>query len=449
MAVIAGCSNDSDLQAPNPEDSSGKAGGDGPLPVENLQVANDKTLWGTVHISWDKPLPNAPGFEVEEYHLVVNTSGGSITAANWDQMTVLGIIDATRVDSYSVTFDNTDGAIVGGILESFAVRPLYRNDVLGPIRTVASLTPTLPHYQWGFVKDELGNPLANVTVRMVEPTGINDPRGFVSEQVTDANGMFNLIGPIPDSATMILETDSPDTVSAPGAEDAYFDYRTLPLEFGQFTSGYKFALITKCDLDYEMTSSLNMDFVIWLQRMGRAYNIIWDFTLRKFPSDAYPLKVYIPDGVSDSGWDMDEHMRSALFYLNTQIGDSLFVETTSSGEAQIVVEFPESMENFYGKTQIIEPSGTTFGYVVPEKVKVSISRVTMSENYLIHLCRHELVHAIGHYNHVNGAFFLMSVSSSTNEISSDEVRVIQALLGLPNEILMSNYEGSMPDYPTY
>jgi hypothetical protein len=118
MAVIAGCSNDPDLQAPNPEDSSGKAGGDGPLPVEDLQVANDKTLWATVHISWDKPLPNAPNFEVEEYHVVVNTSGGSITAANWDQMTVLGVIEATRDDSYSVTFDNTDGAIIGGTLES-------------------------------------------------------------------------------------------------------------------------------------------------------------------------------------------------------------------------------------------------------------------------------------------------------------------------------------------
>lgn len=449
VATFSGCSDDSDLAAPEHEDPLGKIVDGGPQPVVDLQVANDDTLWATVHFSWDKPLPNPLGFKVEEYHVVVNTSGGNITRTNWDRMVVLDVIDATGDDSYSVTFDNTDGSIHAGILESFAVRPLYKGDVWGPIGKVISLAPAISHFQWGYVKDELGNPLADVTVRLVSPTGINDPRGFVSEQVTDANGRFNPIGPIHESATMVLVTDSPDTVSTPGAEDAYFDFRSEPLGFNQFTSGYDFVLITRYDVDSNMTLIGNETLVRWLQRMTLALNSAFGYTLQVFPPDAYPLKVHIPDGETENGLDMDEAMRSALVYLTTQIGGSLFVETAFSSEAHITVEFPASIPGKLGVIKLVSPGGSGFGYVVPEIISVSISGAITTENTLARVCRHEVIHALGHYQHVNGVGYLMGLGTGESSISDDEVRVIQALLGLPNEVLMSNYESSFPDYPTY
>lgn len=449
--VLIGCSGDSNLTSPGTDGALEKD--TAPYPVEALEVLNDKTLYGTVHISWDKPLRNSLGAEVEEYHVVVDPTGGEINHSNWKQMVVLDIIEADGSDSYSATFDNTHSGIIPGTRESFAVRPFYELDMWGQVGTVVALTPSLPNYQWGYVKDEMGNPMANVTVRMVTPTGITDPRGFASEQITGPDGMFDPIGPVAQNLPMVLVTDSPDTESSPGALDAYFDYRTEPLRFEHFPDGYRFALITRYELDPDTYGSTPRNFVEWLQTVSRSNHWNYDYTLRKFESNLFPLKVIMEDGQSDSGDDMAVAMRQAMQYWNDTMGEAIFVETDDIDEAQIRIEFPYQIGGQYGpwgQTSLIYPVGTNFGFTVPEIIKIKVAGRIFLTDLLVFTCRHELGHTLGFYGHDEyGLMDSPYVLDGLMTLTVDELRAFKAFRGLPNSLVMSGYEGSIPDYPTY
>lgn len=448
--IFAGCSKDDSSLSPTGPDQDvlAKAGGsDG---VQNLTCTNDDVLWGTVHIGWESPLQGP--LAVVKYYVVVNSSGGAVTASNWDQATQLAEIDANGGTNFAETFDTTDSGVWAGNNQTYAVRPLYEQGVWGSIDS-RSLRPTLPHVEWGYVRDDLGNPLAGVTVRMHEPTGVSDPRGFSSERTTDANGMFAAIGPVSEDMDIVLETDSPDSVSQAGAEDAYFDYRTAPLEYAYSGGAREIRLIAKRDIDTALCTSLANNYVEVLQYYSKSFHTSTSGTMYTWDAADFPLAVYIPDAVASNGGDMDQAVRDALEYYNDILGDEVFVETSNSSQAQIRFSFGTNLGD-PGKMTVLEPTGvsdTDVGYVPFDVLGVQIDLgLDPASQYATYVIRHELGHTLGIYIHPSASGYLMNTGILHGyELTPGESKLIQSYRNMPDVVEMRRYEGSYPDHPVY
>lgn len=428
---------------------------DGLLPARDLLADNHPDLWGTVGFTWRDPAPNDHGLAVESYHLA------SLPAAKtmpdlWSVATVLAVVPADTSGAYAVTLDDRDG-IVPGEPTDFVVRPMYAGGHWGPVGESIDLTPSRPYTRSGKVMDELGRPLVGVTVRLEEPDDFTDPRGFVSEAVTDTEGRYEGLGPIHESTTMVLVTDSPDEPSAPDAEDAWFDFKTPPLAFGESGGETEIVLVTRLAFDPSADGIHDWTTMQLLQHlsfsMGNVYGEVENLTYRRWES--YPLKIFIPAGVSENGAVYyDEEIRAAIEFWNTTFGSEVFVETLDEGGAQIVCTYEMWPRNniIAGRMKFVPQTapGENWGINVPVRAELFLNAEILNFDWVTQeIARHELAHALGCYDHTWDTAGMMYISGGGPEPLDYEVRILRALMGLPNLQEMNRYEGSYPDNPVY
>jgi len=115
--------------------------------------------------------------------------------------------------------------------------------------------------------------------------------------VTDAAGAY-ILGPFAESDTVALQTESPDSVSAPGADDAWFDYRTEP--FAAAGAGpVDLVLLTRYAID---TSRLDT-YACFFYEANHGWFTSNEPRNWRWPDDAYPLGVYAPvDSITFEGY---------------------------------------------------------------------------------------------------------------------------------------------------
>ena len=154
--------------------------------------------------------------------------------------------------------------------------------------------------------------------------------GFTAEAVTGADGYFAPLGPISEDADYILETHSSDTPSAPGIEDAWFDFRTPPVDFAADLNDVPIVLIPRYGFDPAADGSSDWATTELLQVLTRTNEThigdVFNTTYRHWES--YPVPVSIPPGLSSGGdVDLQAEVRDGMNYWNTVLGRLVFVET--------------------------------------------------------------------------------------------------------------------------
>ncbi len=160
----------------------------------------------------------------------------------------------------------------------------------------------------GIVRDDAGRPLAGIDV-VARPS--------LDRAVTDAAGAFRL-GPFADTDTISLQTESPDTVSAPGADDAWFDYRTEPFAVVGAPPA-NLVLMTRYGIDCSAVDT----YPAFYYEANRGWFTANEPRNWRWPDDAYPLRVYAPvDSVDYEGYVSYPHelAREAAARWNDALG---------------------------------------------------------------------------------------------------------------------------------
>jgi hypothetical protein len=415
---------------------------EGLTPVENLSIADDPFLHATVTISWSSPLPNPVDLAVESYVLKADPDGKDITSSNWCDLPLLGTFPTEDKVGFFARFDHHNDAIVPGATETFAVRPLYENGDLGPVGTVLTHRLTAPFTVEGLVRDDTGEPIPGITVRLVEPVLLPPIEGITLSAVTGPDGRFMRLGPISDQAAMVVATDSPDTLTTPEAEDSYFDFTTEPLMSGPIMQDITLTLVTRYVFEHKPGGYVADYFLSWAQVMVNASHIESEYRIRKWES--YDLKVYVPEGMNETGTiDLAAACRKAMERWNSALELTVFTETDDPQLAQVEIVF-KTLEGAYGQVLLDKPEGYHFnGRVIPERAIMELDPVM---NYLPGVegtVLHEFGHILGIIRHSTNSHHLMSTGSSCC-LGRDELRLVHTIINLPQQCLLSNYEKGLP-----
>lgn len=437
--ALGGCRDENDLTSPTCPGPRVA----GLTPVENLGITDDPFLHATVTLSWSSPLPNIGDLAVESYVIKANPTGKDITEKNWCGLPLLGTFPGAGKIGFFARFDHHNDAIVPGATETFAVRPLYENGDLGPVGTVLTHRPTAPFTVEGLVRDDMTVPIAGITVRMMLPFELPESTGVVTSVETGPDGRFPPLGPISDLATIVVATDSPDTLTTPDAEDSYFDFTTEPLTAEDSQGEVTITLITRYTYEHPPGGWLAEYFIGWVQMMVYAQYDDGEYRLRKW--EDYDLSVFVPEGSNTGGnIDLAAECRRAMALWNEELGLDIFRETGDITEAKLEVQFVD-LRQAYGQVVLDQPQGGEYhfnGRVIPERAFVRIDPV-VSENNAFGVIMHEFGHSLGVYAHSGNSNHLMSAGGGCC-LGQDELRLIHTIKNLPQNCLMSNFEKGMP-----
>lgn len=445
VLLSAGCTTDNDFLRPGDPTIA-----DDLMPVDTFRALNDPHLFGTVTFTWYDPQPNPYGTLVVSYYLAMNPSGGPVTTENWGKAEVIGVYPRVWHRSYRHTFDD-ETVIPRGDKVTYAVRPRYEYGIWGPIGDTITLTPSRAQAHGGRVVDDAGAPLEGVVVRLKGYEEFDDPRGFTAEAVTDADGNFSPLGPISEYADFILETHSNDRPSAPGIEDAWFDYRTPTVDYGTDIVDAPIVLIPRYGFDPAADGSSEWSTIELLQVLSRTNEThmgdVVNCTYRHWLS--YPVPVFIPPGLSaDGAVDLQAEVRRGMNYWNEVLGKVVFVETHDP-EAEgltCLYDAEELGSLFSGKMEFVpQAPGEDWGLAIPRVARLILHPVLLrTPVFAQETIRHELAHALGCYGHTFDTYGMMYISGGDQEALDYEIRLIKTLIALPNGTVMTGYEEAYP-----
>jgi hypothetical protein len=342
------------------------------------------------------------------------------------------------------------GLVVGSLLGGC--------DGTDPVQPVDPGLP--PGWLGGQVGDDTGQPLAGIRVVAVDDT---------LAVLTGADGRF-AIGPFAAGDTVTLLTESPDTVSAPGADDAWYDFVTGPLTIDA-AEPVTITLLTRYDIELDGMGPYypsNDHFSHFLEFSTNPLasptgpSVSWGW-------EAFPLAVHIPDTLivhpganGDVLIDAGACMRDAIARWNDACGCTVLSETGDAAGAQVRCTYPELVRARPAETRAIDPEGCGFTTCPPSQVEVRMSSEHIPDaTAFAHIAVHEFGHALGFWGHVSGSRALMENGVRTpsamlptggfegSPIHRFEVRAILAKQRIPQGTALEQYEGTFPEFADF
>ncbi len=425
--AISGCS-DSTVPLNTPVDSPTSVN---PREVPFVTVEHGPAP-GEAEVSWW--IVNWSTFPIEEYQVACSIEG-PITDANWDAARIIGHFPQRKGQVlYREIFGKAE-ELVQGTTTWIAVRARDAMGNLSRLNESHRLTLTTEWWIEGRVLDLWGNPIEGSTVTSPHTGGT---------ALTDFNGAYR-VGPFRDIDTIGLVADG---VTPNGS---WYGLAREPIRNRSGLTAVPnqdFSLIPRNTIDPYCVLPDN-EFLTYLRRMtftGFIGNSSFTTILHRW--DHYPLTVYIPPLVNDAGVHFDDGVYAALLIWNNAMGEDYLVRTDRNDGADIEFHY-EEMQNFYGKTSLLLPSGpgTGLNLVIPEKMRISLNTVLPDLRNVTEISLHEFGHSLGLYNHsdCSAPGYLMKIAGGFGSLSReepvhlDERRAVAAVRYLPQGQDMSMY----------
>jgi len=156
--------------------------------------------------------------------------------------------------------------------------------------------------------------------------------------------------------------------------------------------------------------------------------------------DNYPVSFYARDFVNANGLDYRDLLQQAADRWNTRLGFQMFAPAGVDPPTGILVEFlPRStMGSVNGVT---EYSPDVDGYPVHDRIRIVDDLADGPRLYSIFM--HELGHTIP-LVHLPAGFIMYGSQPLPDDITDDEVTMVQLLLALPNGTNLDRYDPSPP-----
>jgi hypothetical protein len=155
---------------------------------------------------------------------------------------------------------------------------------------------------------------------------------------------------------------------------------------------------------------------------------------------SYPIPYYPPDFVNTLGVDYGALARQAAAQWNARTGLTIFTEVASPPATGVVM-------NFLPRAQMGGQNGITLytndanGYPAQDNIRIVDDFSDSAKLYTIMM--HELGHTI-RLGHLPAGFIMYAGQPLPNDITDDEVRLVQLMLALPNGIDLTPYDPSAP-----
>jgi len=413
-----------------------------PPVIGDVEVDHGPTA-GSLDVSWTWPGQSATPRRIIRY-LVAISHTGPIFDWNWTDAVILeAVAHHDEPLGYLRHYTYLDfPALQPGQQVWVAVRAEDVAGLFSPVGPNASVRISDLFWLQGYVRDDLGAPLAGVIV---------DYGCDTCKTNTDPEGWFEL-GPLRDVDRFVLGTATANENSAPDVFDAYYDFRTDTLDVDS-VQPVEIFLISRYGVDPGCPAQpYEGDFLQYLLDITRTdEETIYrpNRNLYKWADGVFPLAVFIPPAMVT--FPLDSVCREALQIWNDRVaGEDLFREVTVYEECSVVFDFQYLSGNQFGRTEILVPEGNAgINEIVPERMRVLIHLGLNTPTLVLEVMLHELGHSLclgGHSpcaNHVHlmEAFPAGIIEARWPEspINEDEVRAVRCLRNLPQGTPMGNF----------
>lgn len=231
------------------------------------------------------------------------------------------------------------------------------------------------------------------------------------------------------------------TVQDAGGETAHISIRSGAS--GSIYHGYDLTLALTGDVDLEHPI---VEYIAADNPLGQnilklcvqaAYGTSRDRHLKKW--SAYPVDVYIPELVNGSGIDYGDFGKRAVEQWNSKSGLNIFNLVTAPPENGIEVFFvPRAEIEPHNGLADIETDVDGF----PTSASIYIID-ELGESKLWSILLHELGHTI-HMGHLPSGYLMYAGQPLPDDITDDEVRMVQLFMALPNNLHLEIYDTSVP-----
>jgi hypothetical protein len=413
-----------------------------PPPVPDVTIQHGEEPMDVL-VSWH--WINQSTFPMVDYLVASSYEDRDITAANWDEATLQGVFPHVPGQAgYSAVFTAEEHGMLPATAIRFAIRGRDDRGQMSPIVENFRHTISFAWYIEGTVYDTELEPLPEIII---------DFGGGENRVNTDVNGYYH-IGPFRDIDTVTLTTYSRN-VNLPGQPlTSWYDLQTDPLVYSEADNTHDLMLVTRYGMD-ELCNSYSSEFLNFLRHMTKTdmYTQLRE-NFRLFKWEEYPVRVHIPGYVRESDQlDFEENARLAMGYWNLIMGEDYLVETPDPQQAQIQISFTDLGSGANGRASLAAPQFPYYyglGDVIPELILVEINNVVLPNAQRVQeTVLHELGHALGLYEHVDGCSdlpYLMNVTSGgaldngwQNAVHLDEVRMLRAIRYLPQGVDMGSF----------
>lgn len=412
-----------------------------PPPVTEISIGHGEEPMDVV-VSW--VWINQSAYPVTEY-LIASSYDGPVTAENWDQADFLGAFPHVNGQAgYAATFTADEHDMQPAATIWFGLRGKDNRGQMSPIAEIYRHTISFAWWIEGTVYDSNLEPLPEVIIDY----------GCGSCRVnSDGDGQYQ-IGPFLDVEEVNLYTLSRN-VDLPGEPlTSWYDLEVGPLTYSEFGNTHDLYLVNRFGTD-DLCATYDDNFLTFFRQMTKT-----DITTalredhRLYKWEEYPVKVHIPEFVRPSdSLDFGANSRLGMSYWNLVMGEDYLIEVATPEEADILFFFEDLGSGANGRTELAAPQLPYFyslGDVIPERINVLLNTdILPNEQRVQETALHELGHALGLYEHVDGCSdrpYLMNITSAgaldegpMNAVHIDEIRMLHTLRYLPQGIDMANF----------